>query len=63
MREKIEAEEEEGLNRNSKDKKVNKEGWKLLERIGDIGKGILNGVWQGMKRGNTHMWEATGIQL
>lgn len=36
-------EEEEDLGKNSKNKKVNKESWRLLEVIEDVGMEILNG--------------------
>lgn len=39
---KIRAERKEGLGRNSNDKKVNKEKWKLLEEIGEVRMKKLN---------------------
>lgn len=36
------TEKEKGLDRNSKDEKVNKESWKLLEEIRNVGMEILN---------------------
>lgn len=36
------AEEKEGLGRNSKNKKVNKESWRLLEETGYVEMEILN---------------------
>jgi len=51
-----EGEEEEG-SRKSKDKKVNKEGKLLLERIGELGWVIWNGDIKGDEEGD---WTYTG---
>lgn len=39
----VEYEEEKETGRKSKDKKTNREGWKLLEAVGEVGMKIMNG--------------------
>lgn len=56
----VEAEEEEGLDRNSKDKKVNKEGWRLLEEIRNVEMGILNESVAGDERREYTYVESNG---